>query len=75
VANTPPLSLGDVFLCPAQIRHHAAAEEVPFEDYLYLLVAHGILHLLGYDHADDADADRMERRETELLEAIGREAP
>ena len=75
VANMPPLSLGDVFLCPAEIRRHAAAEEVPFEDYLYLLVAHGILHLLGYDHGDDADADRMEQRETELLEMIGREAP
>jgi len=74
-ANQPPLSLGDVFLCPAEIRRHAATEGVPFEDYLYLLVVHGVLHLLGYDHGDDAEADLMERREEELLEMIGREAP
>jgi len=75
VANQPPLSLGDVFLCPTEIRRHAAAERVAFEDYLYLLTVHGILHLLGYDHGDDEDADLMEQRESELLALIGREAP
>jgi probable rRNA maturation factor len=72
MANQPPLSLGDVFLCPAEIRRHAAGEGVPFEDYLYLLAVHGILHLLGYDHGDNEDADLMEKREAELLEAAGR---
>lgn len=75
MANDPPLSLGDVFLCPAEIRRHAAAEEVGFEDYLYLLTVHGILHLLGYDHGEDDGADAMETREQELLAMIGREAP
>jgi probable rRNA maturation factor len=36
-----------------------------------LMVAHGILHLLGYDHIDDADAEMMERREVELLGLVG----
>ena len=75
IANQPPMGLGDVFLCPAEVRRHAAAEGVPFDDYLYLLTVHGILHLLGYDHGDDEDADAMEEREQELLEMIGREAP
>jgi probable rRNA maturation factor len=75
VANQPPLGLGDVFLCPAEVRRHAAAEGIAFEDYLYLLCVHGILHLLGYDHGDDEDADLMEEREQELLRRIGREAP
>jgi probable rRNA maturation factor len=75
MANYPPLSLGDVFLCPAEIRRHAVAEEVDFEDYLYLLAVHGILHLLGYDHGEDEDADEMEEREQQLLAMIGREAP
>ena len=75
VANEPPLSLGDVFLCPEEIRRHAAAKGIGFEDYLYLLLVHGILHLLGYDHGDDSDADLMEEREAELLAMIGREAP
>lgn len=72
VANAPPLSLGDVFLCPAEIRSRAAELGWPFDDYLALLTVHGVLHLLGYDHHDDASADTMERRERELLEAAGR---
>jgi len=75
VANEPPLSLGDVFLCPAQIKRHAAEERVEFEDYLRLLAVHGILHLLGYDHDDRRSARRMEKREGELLEMISRRAP
>jgi len=35
------------------------------------MVAHGILHLLGYDHIDDADAEMMEQREVELLGLVG----
>jgi probable rRNA maturation factor len=73
MANDPPLSLGDVFLCPSEIRRHAAVEEIPFEDYLYHLAVHGVLHLLGYDHGEDEGADAMERRERDLLAMIGRE--
>jgi probable rRNA maturation factor len=72
VANGPPLALGDVFLCPAEIRVRAVEQGWAFEDYLALLVVHGTLHLLGYDHQDDAAADTMEHRERELLEAAGR---
>jgi probable rRNA maturation factor len=36
-----------------------------------LMVAHGILHLLGYDHVEDDDAELMERREAELLAQVG----
>ena len=75
VANEPPLSLGDVFLCPAQIKRHALEERVDFEDYLCLLAVHGILHLLGYDHDERRSARRMEKREEELLKMIGPKAP
>ena len=75
VANEPPLSLGDVFLCPAQIKRHAQEERVDFEDYLCLLAVHGILHLLGYDHDERRSARRMEKREEELLKMIGPKAP
>ncbi len=70
--DEPPLSLGDVFLCPSEIHARAEGEGIDSQDFLYLLLAHGILHLLGYDHADDAEALAMERREDELLELIGR---
>jgi len=72
VANEPPVALGDVFLCPAEIKHHAEEERIDFDDYLHLLLAHGILHLLGYDHDDEDDARLMERREQELLDLVGR---
>lgn len=75
VANEPPLTLGDVFLCPVEIKRHAAEERVDFEDYLYLLAVHGILHLLGYDHDDRRSGRRMKKREEELLAMIGRRMP
>ena len=72
VANQPPLGLGDVFICPAEARRRVEPEGGTLEDYLYLLVVHGILHLLGYDHGDDGAADAMEDREAELLGDFGR---
>lgn len=70
--DEPPLNLGDVFLCPAEIADRARRERLDPEDFLFLLTAHGILHLLGYDHADDSQAEQMEQREDELLGLIGR---
>ena len=63
--------VGDVVVCPA----HAARSGTPVatpDDGLALLVVHGVLHLLGYDHADAADAARMQARERELLAACHR---
>lgn len=65
--NGPPLNIGDVFICPAVVRANADADGVAFEDEMRLIVVHGILHLLGYDHGDDAEAAVMENRERELL--------
>jgi len=70
--DDPPLAIGDVFLCPAEILRRARAEGIDEESFLYLLVAHGILHLLGYDHDTEARASAMERREDELLALIDR---
>lgn len=75
MANEPPLGLGDVFLCPAEIRRHAAREGSDFEAYLQLLAVHGILHLLGYHHDDRRAARRMEKRERELLAIMERRTP
>ncbi|HEX5695359.1 MAG TPA: rRNA maturation RNase YbeY [Acidimicrobiia bacterium] len=70
--NGPPLMIGDVIVAPAYVGRQAAENEVSFEDEMALMVTHGILHLLGYDHLDDDDAERMERRETELLSMVGK---
>jgi probable rRNA maturation factor len=63
----PPIVLGDVVLCPTVAQRQAAEHEWSTDDELALLVVHGILHLLRYDHADADDAARMQRRERELL--------
>jgi probable rRNA maturation factor len=68
----PPLMLGDVVVAPAYVRRQADEYGVSFEDEMALMVTHGILHLLGYDHVDDHDAERMEARERELLPLAGR---
>ena len=61
------LLLGDVVICPEVAARHAVEHGVTFDDEIALLVVHGVLHLLGMDHEVEADAERMEQREQELL--------
>lgn len=68
----PPLSLGDIFISPAVVSEHADEYGVSFEDELFLMVCHGVLHILGWDHQTDTEAEAMERRESEHLATIGR---
>ena len=68
----PPLDLGDIFISTDVVRQHAAEYEVEFGDELHLMVCHGVLHLLGWDHQTDEDAVAMESRETEHLASVGR---
>jgi probable rRNA maturation factor len=63
----PPLAIGDVVVCPEVARRQADERGVSLDDELALLVVHGTLHLFGYDHAEPDDAERMQRRERELL--------
>lgn len=69
----PPLMIGDVIVAPAYIRRQASDYEVTFEDEMALMVTHGVLHLIGYDHIVAGDAERMEQRERDLLAKVGRE--
>lgn len=75
LANGQPLSLGDIFICPAVVKGQAEDLGVSLDDELALIVTHGILHLLGYDHADPEDAARMKARERQLLAAEGIQLP
>lgn len=59
--------LGDVVICPAVAAANAVEHEVSLEDEVALLVVHGLLHLLGLDHEEEAEAERMEALEQELL--------
>ncbi|HMK99566.1 MAG TPA: rRNA maturation RNase YbeY [Acidimicrobiales bacterium] len=67
-----PMLLGDVVVCPTVARRHAEERERSVEDEMALLVVHGLLHLLGMDHADSDEAERMERREQQLLSRFWR---
>jgi len=63
--------LGDVILAYETVAAEAAAEARSVGDHLMHLVAHGVLHLIGYDHMTDADAERMESLETAILAELG----
>ncbi len=67
-----PTILGDVVLCPAVARRNAPTHAGTYEDELALLVVHGLLHLLGMDHAEREEAQVMQRREQELLDRFHR---
>jgi probable rRNA maturation factor len=64
--------LGDVVICPEVAARNAVEHGVPFEDEVALLVVHGLLHLLGMDHEQDAEAERMETLEQQLLSRFHR---
>ena len=68
----PPLVIGDVLIAPAYVMRSAAEMGVSYEDEMALMAVHGLLHLLGYDHEDDSDAQRMEERERQILSLVGR---
>jgi probable rRNA maturation factor len=67
----PPLSLGDVVIAPSYVRAQAADHGVTFDQELSLMVVHGLLHLLGYDHMENGEAEHMEERERRLLGLAG----
>ncbi len=67
VEDAPPDLLGDVVVCPSVATENAARDGVTYDDELALLVVHGTLHLLGWDHEEEAEATKMEARERELL--------
>jgi probable rRNA maturation factor len=71
-AGDPPLLLGDVVVCPAVAARNAPGHAGTYDDELALLVVHGILHVLGLDHADEAEETAMKAREQELLDRFHR---
>jgi probable rRNA maturation factor len=65
--DRPPMLLGDVVVCPAVARRQAPAHAGSYDDELALLVVHGVLHLLGLDHAADDERVAMQAKERDLL--------
>jgi len=73
IAPFAPLAglVGDVILARETLAREAVAQGVGFEDHFTHLVVHGVLHILGYDHLDAAEALAMERLETQILASLG----
>jgi probable rRNA maturation factor len=64
-------SLGDVILAFETCQKEAGDAGISIGDHACHLALHGLLHLLGYDHGSDADAEIMEGLESRLLAAVG----
>ncbi|MBV9314741.1 MAG: rRNA maturation RNase YbeY [Pseudonocardia sp.] len=65
--DDPESILGDIVLCPAFAREQARKAGHGLADELHLLTVHGVLHLLGYDHADEAEEREMFALQNQLL--------
>lgn len=62
-----PQLVGDIVICPSVARANSVEHECSLDDEIALLVVHGVLHLRGWDHVLDEEAERMEARERDLL--------
>jgi len=62
-----PILVGDVVICPKVAQRQAREHVVAVDDEIALLVVHGVLHLLGFDHEEEDEAELMEKRERELM--------
>ncbi len=66
-----PVLLGDIILAYETTSAEAVGDDKPFADHLTHLLTHGVLHLLGYDHLEDAEAEEMEAMERSILAGLG----
>ena len=71
---TMPL-LGDLVLCAPVVAREAREQKKPLAAHYAHLTVHGALHLLGWNHEDDTEAECMERLEREILGELGVEDP
>ncbi|HEX5662731.1 MAG TPA: rRNA maturation RNase YbeY [Xanthomonadaceae bacterium] len=67
--------LGDIVLCAPVVAKEAKEQRKPLAAHYAHLTVHGVLHLLGWDHQDERDADCMEALEREILAGLGIEDP
>lgn len=69
--ETEPRVMGDLVVCPAVVAREAGEQGKTAEAHYAHLTVHGMLHLQGWDHEDDAEAQAMEDKEREILAALG----
>ena len=69
--DTEPVVSGDLVICPSVVAREASEQNKPLAAHYAHLTVHGMLHLQGWDHENDDDAQAMETEETEILAAMG----
>ena len=67
--------LGDLVICRQVVEREAAEQEKPLMSHWAHMVVHGSLHLLGYDHIEDDEAEEMESLETQIMQGLGFDDP
>ncbi|MCK3656307.1 rRNA maturation RNase YbeY [Pasteurellaceae bacterium Macca] len=67
--------LGDLIICRQVVEQEAQEQNKPLEAHWAHLAIHGTLHLLGYDHLTDEEAEEMESLETAIMQSLGYEDP
>ncbi len=67
--------LGDLVICRQVVEKEAEEQGKPLMAHWAHMVVHGCLHLLGYDHIEDAEAEEMEGLETEIMQSLGFDDP
>ena len=67
--------LGDLVICAPVVAREAKEQRKPLNAHYAHLTVHGALHLLGWDHEDERDAECMEKLEREILAGLGIEDP
>ncbi|MCK5881618.1 MAG: rRNA maturation RNase YbeY [Sinobacterium sp.] len=67
--------LGDIIICPSIVEAEAVAQNKTLESHWAHLTIHGCLHLLGFDHIEDDEADTMENLETKIMLDLAYQAP
>ncbi|GFZ81379.1 hypothetical protein GCM10011403_25780 [Pseudohongiella nitratireducens] len=64
------LPLGDLVICQAVVSREAGEQNKSLSDHWAHMVIHGVLHLLGFDHQNDSDAEQMENLEIDILKSL-----
>ncbi|WP_294496380.1 rRNA maturation RNase YbeY [uncultured Ruminobacter sp.] len=69
------LYIGDLVICRDVVEREAREQNKPLEAHWAHMIVHGCLHLLGFDHIDDEEAEEMEGHETEIMTSLGFDDP
>jgi|FLOH01.1.fsa_nt_gi probable rRNA maturation factor len=74
-SDGPPVMLGDIIITHGVTSREAREQDKAFSDHMAHLVVHGLLHLMGFDHIEEEEANEMESHEKNILASLGIDDP